>query len=94
MIYLVEHFYSIQGEGKYLGTPSLFFRFGGCNMRCDGFGCKETAPNGVQIVGCDTVYGVDQKHFGATWLGVASLVELIRISTSYTLPIKADIVLT
>jgi len=94
MIYLVEHFYSIQGEGKYLGTPSLFFRFGGCNMKCEGFGCSETSPNGIQIVGCDTVYAVDKKHFGSTWLGLESLDELIAIYNDYTLPIKADIVLT
>lgn len=94
MIYLVEHFYSIQGEGKYLGTPSLFFRFGGCNMKCEGFGCSETAPSGVQIVGCDTVYAVDKKHFGDTWSGIESLDELVEIYNSYTLPIKADIVLT
>ena len=67
MIYLVEHFYSIQGEGKYLGTPSLFFRFGGCNMKCEGFGCTETSPKGVDVLGCDTVYAVDKKHFGSTW---------------------------
>ena len=94
MIYLVEHFYSIQGEGKYLGTPSLFFRFGGCNMKCEGFGCSERAPDGAQVLGCDTVYAVDKKHFGSTWLGVSSLEELVSIYNSYTLPIKADIVLT
>jgi len=94
MIYLVEHFYSIQGEGKYLGTPSLFFRFGGCNMKCEGYGCSETAPNGVEIVGCDTVYAVDKKHFGSTWKGIESLDKLIAVYKSYTLPIKADIVLT
>lgn len=94
MIYLVEHFYSIQGEGKYLGTPSLFFRFGGCNMKCEGFGCSETSPKGVQIVGCDTVYAVDKKHFGSTWSGIEKLSELVDIYNSYILPIKADIVLT
>ena len=94
MIYLVEHFYSIQGEGKYLGTPSLFFRFGGCNMKCEGFGCLEKAPDGVEVVGCDTVYAVDKKHFGPMWLSIESLDELIKIYNSYTLPIKADIVLT
>jgi len=94
MIYLVEHFYSIQGEGKYLGTPSLFFRFGGCNMKCEGFGCSETAENGVEIIGCDTVYAVDKKHFGANWTGLESLDALISIYNAYTLPIKADIVLT
>jgi len=94
MIYLVEHFYSIQGEGKYLGTPSLFFRFGGCNMKCEGFGCSETSADGVEVIGCDTVYAVDKKHFGAGWLTLASLDEFISIYDSYTLPIKADIVLT
>ncbi|HIC43652.1 MAG TPA: 7-carboxy-7-deazaguanine synthase QueE [Sulfurimonas sp.] len=94
MIYLVEHFYSIQGEGKYLGTPSLFFRFGGCNMKCEGFGCSETSPEGAKIVGCDTVYAVDKKHFGSTWTGLENLDDLISIYNSYTLPIKADIVLT
>ncbi|MDF1882259.1 7-carboxy-7-deazaguanine synthase QueE [Sulfurimonas sp. MAG313] len=94
MIYLVEHFYSIQGEGKYLGTPSLFFRFGGCNMKCEGFGCSETSAEGIEIVGCDTVYAVDKKHFGSTWLGIEKLDELISIYNSYTLPIKSDIVMT
>ncbi len=94
MIYLVEHFYSIQGEGKYLGTPSLFFRFGGCNMKCEGFGCSEVSPSGVKVMGCDTVYAVDKKHFGDTWTEIEALQQLIDIYHSYTLPIKADIVLT
>lgn len=33
-----ELFYSIQGEGKYTGRASLFFRFWGCNLECHGFG--------------------------------------------------------
>ncbi len=94
MIYLVEHFYSIQGEGKYLGTPSLFFRFGGCNMKCEGFGCNEKAPDGTEVIGCDTVYAVDKKHFGQSWSEIDTLEKLISIYNSYTLPIKADIVLT
>ena len=94
MIYLVEHFYSIQGEGKYLGTPSLFFRFGGCNMKCEGFGCVETSETGVEVLGCDTVYAVDKKHFAKNWQTLNKLEELITIYHSYTLPIKADIVMT
>jgi len=29
-----EIFYSIQGEGMYVGMPSVFFRFSGCPLRC------------------------------------------------------------
>jgi 7-carboxy-7-deazaguanine synthase len=29
-----EFFYSIQGEGKWLGLPNIFIRTTGCNLRC------------------------------------------------------------
>lgn len=46
-----EVFYSLQGEGVRMGTPSLFIRLFGCNFRCPGFGLpkgeKSTEPDEI-----------------------------------------------
>jgi organic radical activating enzyme len=42
-IKIAELFYSIQGEGRYMGVPSVFLRTFGCNFKCQGFGM----PRGV-----------------------------------------------
>lgn len=36
-----ELFYSLQGEGKYMGVPSIFLRTFGCNFTCQGFGMPD-----------------------------------------------------
>lgn len=33
-----EIYYSLQGEGQYIGIPSVFLKVFGCNMECGGFG--------------------------------------------------------
>jgi 7-carboxy-7-deazaguanine synthase len=33
-VWVSESFVSVQGEGKLTGTPSLFIRLSGCNLRC------------------------------------------------------------
>ena len=35
---VAELFYSIQGEGRYMGVPSVFLRTFGCNFTCSGCG--------------------------------------------------------
>jgi organic radical activating enzyme len=34
-----ELFYSAQGEGRFVGVPSVFLRTFGCNFTCSSFGC-------------------------------------------------------
>jgi 7-carboxy-7-deazaguanine synthase len=33
-VLISEVFHSVQGEGRFVGTPSLFIRTSGCNLRC------------------------------------------------------------
>ena len=40
-IKIAELFYSIQGEGRYMGVPSVFLRTFGCNFKCAGFGMSK-----------------------------------------------------
>jgi organic radical activating enzyme len=50
-IKIAELFYSIQGEGRYMGVPSVFLRTFGCNFKCAGFGM----PRGELSVEADNL---------------------------------------
>jgi 7-carboxy-7-deazaguanine synthase len=53
-----ELFYSLQGEGRFVGVPSVFLRTYGCNFKCAGFGCKP----GEVSTGADEVAKVVDKY--------------------------------
>ncbi len=64
---LSEIFYSIQGEGRLAGVPSVFIRSSGCNLRCRW---------------CDTPYA-SWKPEGDEWSLDQILSEVVRHPTRY-----------
>lgn len=50
-IKIAELFYSIQGEGRFMGVPSIFLRTFGCNFTCSGFGM----PRGERSTASDDI---------------------------------------
>ena len=50
-----ELFYSIQGEGRYLGVPSVFLRTFGCNFTCSGFGMPKGEKSNERNVIADNI---------------------------------------
>ena len=63
-IKIAELFYSIQGEGRYMGVPSVFLRTFGCNFKCAGFGMPrgEVSHEATDIAATHTMIESFQKY--------------------------------
>jgi organic radical activating enzyme len=63
-IKIAELFYSIQGEGRYMGVPSVFLRTFGCNFKCAGFGMPrgETSHEATDIAATHTMIESFMKY--------------------------------
>ena len=61
-------FYTLEGEGKYVGYPSVFMRLSMCNLTCIGFK-SEAAP-----FGCDSYVSWSKKN-KMTFEEIAELFE-------------------
>lgn len=72
---LLEIYACYQGEGKFIGTPSVLVRFFGCNLRC---------------VWCDTAYSINPKlheeNMGPPIKDVEPWV-LLKMLKEYELPV-------
>ena len=61
---IAELFYSIQGEGRYMGVPSVFLRTFGCNFKCAGYGKTrgETSHEAIDIAATHTMIKPFEKY--------------------------------
>lgn len=83
---------TIQGEGRFVGNPSIFIRFAKCNFKCEGFAVEYETPSGTKKYSCDSYYAVDPV-FKDLWQKMSSndiINEVKKIEPKY----KVDIVIT
>lgn len=84
---------TIQGEGKYTGNPSVFVRFGKCNMQCPGFEVEYETPSGIKKCSCDSFYASDSA-FRDDWKKYSTAQSLIAEVSKVLPKYKVDIVIT
>jgi 7-carboxy-7-deazaguanine synthase len=84
---------TIQGEGKLVGVPSVFIRFGKCNMSCPGFEVEYETPSGMKKFSCDSFHASDSE-FQAQWQSYKTSQALIQEVEKYLPKYKVDIVIT
>jgi len=84
---------TIQGEGKHIGNPSVFIRFGKCNMQCSGFEVEYETPSGIKKCSCDSFHASDIA-FRDEWKKYESSKPLIEEFNTIFPSYPVDIVIT
>lgn len=63
MLPVMEHFYTIQGEGAHTGKAAYFIRLGGCDVGCHWCDVKESwDPNLHPLINAEEVAEIAAKH--------------------------------
>jgi organic radical activating enzyme len=57
-----EIFYSLQGEGYWTGTPMVFVRLSGCNLKCPW--CDTSHESGAEMTADEIVDAVNRANTG------------------------------
>ena len=79
-----EIFYSLQGEGLHAGTPAVFVRFSGCNLKCPF--CDTEHNNGVMMSDDDIVKEI--VKYPAEWIIFTGGEPTIQLDNELCLELK------
>lgn len=63
MLPIMEHFYTLQGEGAHTGMASYFIRIGGCDVGCHWCDVKESwDPNKHPVTSVDEIVDIASSY--------------------------------
>ncbi len=92
-----ELFYSLQGEGASLGTPAVFIRLAGCNLRCSWCDTSYSWAEGVEQSTAELVERIRQfpcQHLvitgGEPLLQQEGIAELLAALPDYSVEIETN----
>ncbi len=71
-----EIFYSIQGEGSYIGIPMVFVRFTGCNLRCTWCDTKYAWDEGKEMTMDEIIDEI--KKYETKWVCITGGEPLLQ----------------
>ncbi len=84
MLLISEIFYSIQGEGELVGTPSTFIRLSGCNRNCSWCDTHQREHVTLNILPEDLAITIQTKNIvitgGEPMLQIKDLLDFIMVA--------------